>query len=84
MNDADFLVVLGEGHDLLLDLKAHKEKLMREEITITSVLDVNKSLTISLHSRVLGKRTGENVGLSEFIIPDLKLPIFSCEIPSIK
>ncbi|XP_064630338.1 adipose-secreted signaling protein-like [Lineus longissimus] len=48
----------GEGHDLVLDLLAHKEKLMREQILITSEVDPEKSLIIVVHARVLGKGKG--------------------------
>ena len=45
----------GEGHDLVLDLCAHKEKLMKEELHITDSQDPSKSITLILHARVLGK-----------------------------
>jgi hypothetical protein len=40
---------------LVLDLLAHKEKLMREQIVIKSRVDPEKSLKIIVHARVLGK-----------------------------
>ncbi|CAH1784741.1 unnamed protein product [Owenia fusiformis] len=47
----------GEGHEVVLDLHAHKEKLWKEELIITNT-DKTASLTITLHARVLGKGKG--------------------------
>ena len=45
----------GEGHDLLLDFKAYKEKLLQEHITLADSNNPSKTVTIVLHARVLGK-----------------------------
>ena len=38
----------------MFDFGAHKEKLLKEQIVITSVVNESKTLTIVLHARVLG------------------------------
>ena len=49
------LIVSGEGHDLTVSLCAHKEKLMKEELTICDSKDNSKSIKLILHARVLGE-----------------------------
>ena len=49
------LLFAGEGHELVIDLCAHKEKLMKEELHIADSQDPSKRITLVLHARVLGK-----------------------------
>ena len=44
----------GEGHRLLIDFKAYKEKLLREELDIADLNDPAKTVTLVFHARVLG------------------------------
>ncbi|KAL3863887.1 hypothetical protein ACJMK2_005615 [Sinanodonta woodiana] len=48
----------GQGHNILLEFHAHKEKLVQEYITIQGCDDQNKELFLVLHARVLGKGKG--------------------------
>jgi len=49
------LVILkGEGHDLLMEFKAHKEKLMKEQLTLFDKKRASQVLLV-FHARVLGK-----------------------------
>ena len=47
--------VSGEGHQLLIDFKAYKEKLLREELVIADSNNAAETLTLIFHARVLGK-----------------------------
>jgi len=44
----------GEGHRLLIDFKAYKEKLLREELDIADLNDPARIVTLVFHARVLG------------------------------
>ncbi|XP_074643173.1 adipose-secreted signaling protein-like [Tubulanus polymorphus] len=48
----------GLGHDLTIQLLAHKEKLMNETFTLTSASNPEKTVKVVLHARVLGKGKG--------------------------
>lgn len=48
----------GLGHNLSVELHAHREKLMQERFTIRSKADPSKWKHIILHARVLGKGKG--------------------------
>ncbi|RUS81844.1 hypothetical protein EGW08_010367 [Elysia chlorotica] len=48
----------GKGHDITLTFSAAKEKIMKEAITIMSKGPTPRSLTLTLHARVLGKGKG--------------------------
>lgn len=48
----------GLGHDIVLDLAAHKERLMKEELRLNDANDKDKFIDITLHARVLGKGKG--------------------------
>jgi Domain of unknown function (DUF4517) len=47
----------GEGHDVLLSFTAHKEKLLREHLVLADANNASKTVTLTLHARVLGKFT---------------------------
>ena len=47
--------VTGLGHDIVLDLAAHKERLMKEELRLNDANDKDKYIDITLHARVLGR-----------------------------
>jgi len=47
--------VTGEGHQLLIDFKAYKEKLLHEELVIADSNNPAETLTLTFHARVLGK-----------------------------
>jgi len=49
--------VTGEGHQLLVDFKAYKEKLLHEELVIADANDAAKTVTLVFHARVLGMFT---------------------------
>ena len=40
---------------MLIELTAHKEKLMREKIVLQDEADPSKTITLHLHARVLGE-----------------------------
>ena len=47
----------GEGHEVVVDFKAYKEKLLREELKLTEVRPGGKkgrSVALILNARVLG------------------------------
>ncbi len=46
---------LGLGHEVLIELTAHKEKLMREKLVLQDEADPSKTITLHLHARVLGE-----------------------------
>jgi len=46
--------VTGEGHQLLIDFKAYKEKLLCEELVIADSNNPAETLTLVFHARVLG------------------------------
>jgi len=46
--------VTGEGHQLLIDFKAYKEKLLCEELVIADTNDPTKAVVLVFHARVLG------------------------------
>jgi len=48
------VVYQGEGHQLLVDFKAYKEKLLNEELVIADSNDPTKTVTLIFHARVLG------------------------------
>ncbi|XP_014667839.1 PREDICTED: UPF0687 protein C20orf27 homolog [Priapulus caudatus] len=48
----------GMGHDLIIDLLAHKEKLLKEPLVLTSTEDEKRHYTIIIMARVLGKGKG--------------------------
>jgi len=48
------VVCQGEGHQLLVDFKAYKEKLLHEELLIVDSNDPAKTVTLVFHARVLG------------------------------
>jgi len=52
-----YVDITGEGHQLLIDFKAYKEKLLHEELVITDSNDPAKTLTLVFHARVLGMST---------------------------
>jgi len=52
---SSLFVFQGEGHDLTLSFHAHKEKLLRENVTLTDSNDSSRLLMVVLHARVLGK-----------------------------
>ena len=41
---------------MLLELTAHKEKLLREKIVLFDEHDKEKIVTLNIHARVLGKK----------------------------
>ena len=49
--------VTGEGHQLLIDFKAYKEKLLHEELVIADSNNPAATLTLVFHARVLGMFT---------------------------
>ncbi|KAL4232353.1 hypothetical protein ACF0H5_009922 [Mactra antiquata] len=48
----------GEGHILVINFHAHREKLIQERLTIKSECDSSKYRDLILHARVLGKGKG--------------------------
>ena len=44
-----------EGHQLVIDLTAYKERLMEEMFTVYSARDKRKTISIVFHARVLGQ-----------------------------
>lgn len=46
--------MVGLGHDLLLNFKAQKDKLMNEELVLMSSKDPSSKVKLILHARVLG------------------------------
>ena len=48
--------VSGLGHEVLLELTAHKEKLLREKIVLFDEHDKEKTVTLNIHARVLGTK----------------------------
>ncbi|KAI0241829.1 hypothetical protein LSAT2_017978 [Lamellibrachia satsuma] len=52
------MLKLGLGHDLCVDLAAHKERLMKEELRLRDSCNKDKFINITLHARVLGKGKG--------------------------
>ena len=47
----------GEGHDFVVELKAVKEKLMKEKLSVTDSTNPELVLKMTLHARVLGTKT---------------------------
>lgn len=39
----------------MINFNAHKEKLLREHLVLADANDVSKTVTLTLHARVLGK-----------------------------
>lgn len=50
----------GKGHDLVLEFRANREKLMTDEVTLRGRQN-DKTLTLNLHARVLGLDKGTPV-----------------------
>ncbi|KAH3787025.1 UPF0687 protein C20orf27 homolog [Dreissena polymorpha] len=48
----------GEGHNLVVEFHAHREKLIQERISVRGQAHPDKHLDIVLHARVLGKGKG--------------------------
>lgn len=48
----------GNGHEVVVEFNAHKEKLMTEKITLRSQDNSDNVLFIIFHARVLGKHKG--------------------------
>lgn len=47
-----------DGHQLLIEFSAQKEKLMKETITLRSAIDINNVHLLTFQARVLGKHKG--------------------------
>jgi len=47
-------IYVGQGHDLLLDFKAYKEKLLQEQLILNDATNKGRTVMIVLHARVLG------------------------------
>ena len=45
----------GEGHELLFEFKAQKEKLMNEELVLSDSRDPSQQIKLVFHARVLGE-----------------------------
>ena len=50
----ELFVLLGVGHDLVIEFSAYKEKLVKEELILSDSSDSSKEITIVLNARVLG------------------------------
>ena len=44
----------GEGHSVLVDFSAHKEKILKEELTLWDPQNDKQRLTLVFNARVLG------------------------------
>ena len=51
----EYCLSVGQGHHLSIDFHAHKEKLLKEKLTISNT-DNSQSLDLILMARVLGMR----------------------------
>lgn len=54
VNMSSLALYSGEGHTIVIDFHAYKDKLVKESLLLTSA-DKLKSLTLKLMARVLGK-----------------------------
>lgn len=54
--DVMFLSVCTEGHQLVIEFNAYKERLLEELFDVYSARDRRKTMSFVFHARVLGQR----------------------------